>query len=426
MWDAKTQLGSPQLDSSPLGGERAILSPALVCGINVIAAVFLQRIVIPLGDQADISVLLPLAAASIGYLFMTGAAVIDTPRLIACLAFLAAAVISQVFGGNDFSMPSLVLLIALYIILPVRIGITAPDYARILVSFQYAMVAIAVATMAQYAVQLNGGPMPILEDVVPETMIVKDFVYLQEVMWSSGLMKPNGIFMLEPSFLSQFLALALIIEFWCFRRLLYILLFSGVLVVTFSGTGMLLATIMIGVMALRRGVSRHLIVVGAAAGFVVVGLVLSGWFGAITGRVDEFSDPDASASLRFEAPFIRVYKTLTDGDPMVLLFGVGAGTIEEVGFAWNPPVKVWIEYGVIVCLLYMIFMLTVFRKAPLPMLALALALEYFFFGGGSLLQPQMVCLCFFLACGYAAIAARQPGISLRANWQESRGMRSLN
>lgn len=384
------------------GGEGVAVSPAFLCCLNIVAAVFLQRFVVPLGGEAAVSIHLPLAVLSLLWLFAGGMAVIDTIRLVACLAFLGSAVVSQILGGNDFSPASIALLAAIYLPITARIPITSSEYGQILNCFQYSMAIVALLAVMQYGMQLAGLAMPILEDFIPEILIVKNFVYLQEVLWQSGLFKANGMVMLEPSFLSQFLALALIVEYWCLRRPLWMLLYGSVLVLTFSGTGMLLAAISLGFMVWKRGTDRYVLLLALASGCVVAALAASGWLTALSGRLAEFNDPDASASLRFSAPFERVYDTLLAGDLNVLLFGAGAGSIEEVGFAWNPPVKVWVEYGALVCVIYVGFLVTVFRKAPIRMLSLAFALEYLFFGGGALLQPPIVFAGFFMVYGYIA------------------------
>lgn len=405
-----------------MGGEtppvppHAAAGPAVViCCMNLATIVFLQRIVVPLGGELGVSCLLPIAWLSMAYLLLAGLAVVDGVALFACTAFLAVASLSQLFGGANFSITSLALLMAIYVLSPVRILLSRPDYRRILRFFQWCVAVVALATLAQYAFQVLGLGMPILEDVVPARLIVKDFNYLQEVVWNSGIYKPNGIFMLEASFLSQFLGLALIVEFWLFRRVGLMLLFSGALVLTFSGTGMLLAATTLAVMVWKRGADRYVLVLGGAVACLAMALLATGWLDAISGRLAEFSDRDSSASTRFVAPFTRVHETLVAGDLPALFWGSGAGFIDkEVGFAWNPPIKVWVEYGLVTWAVYWGFLVAVVRATPMPMLTLALALEYLLFGGGALLQPPIVFACLFLGIGYlvtpaAPTAVLRPG-----------------
>ncbi len=375
------------------------------------ATIFLQRIVVPLGGDLSVSVLLPLAVLSVFYLFAVGAAAIHTASLLACLAFLASAVVSQALGGTDFSMPSLALLLVIYAIFPVEIPISRRNYLRILASYQYSMLFVAFVVAVQYLFQVSGRDMPILEDFLPESIIVKNFNYIQEIFWQSGIYKPNGMFMLEASFLSQFIAIALVTEYWFFRRVTFLLLFGCILVLTFSGTGMALAAISVGLVVWKRGLDKPAIILGSGLAAVLLFLLVSGWFMAISDRIGEFSDPNASGSLRFIAPIERVFETLTDGKIDPLLYGAGAGFIdrEVVGFAWWPLTKVWVEYGVIVSFFYWIFLIVVFQRGPSALLTLTLLLEYLFFGGGSLLQPPVVYAVYFLSIGYACSLKERTG-----------------
>jgi hypothetical protein len=261
---------------------------------------------------------------------------------------------------------------------------------------------VACATLLQFAMQLAGLGMPLLEHFVPGRIIVRDFNYLQEVVWESGIWKPNALVMLEASFLSQFLAVALILEFWLFRRTPRLLLYGTTLVLTFSGTGMLLAAITIGVMMLKRGMNRTAAVLILTVLVVGVALAATGMIDAIIGRLEEFSRSDSSGATRFIAPAIRMYEPLESGDYRTLLWGAGAGFIDkEVGFAWPPATKVWVEYGIVTFTFYGIFLVCIARSTPVPLITIALALWYVSLGGGSLLQPPVVFGCFFLGIGYA-------------------------
>ena len=186
----------------------AMSLPLFVCLMNVAAIVFLQRLVIPLGGSAAVSCLLPIAGGSLMLLLYQGAAIIDPVRLVAAFTFVTAAFFVNVASGSEFSLGSVSLLAVIYLLLPIRIVITAREYVDILRFFTGCAVVVAMLTFLQIGVQVVGFKMPILEWVLPDAIIVKNFNYLQQISWGSGLLKPNGIVMLEASFLSQFLALA--------------------------------------------------------------------------------------------------------------------------------------------------------------------------------------------------------------------------
>ncbi len=375
-----------------------------LCLLNVGAIVFLQRLIVPLGANAGVSILLPLAAASLGMLILYGSATIDPRRLVTCLLFVSAAAFANLFSGAEFSFGSVSLLIAIYMLLTIRIWITSQEYTHILRFFVGCTLILAGVTLVQIGLQAIGLPMPILEWAVPDLLIVDNFNYLQEISWRSGLYKPNGIFMLESSFLSQFLGLGLVVEYWKFGRPLRMGLLGVALALTFSGTGLLLAVIVLILMVLARGVDRKTLILLIAAGLVGLALLASGYLSATLSRVEEFSREDSSAYLRFIAPVSRIMEFLREPDLTRVFLGFGAGAIDrEIGFAWNPPVKVLIEYGLIAWGLYWLFLASMARAVPSSMIATALALEYLLLGGGALLQPPIVFLCQFLGFGYAIV-----------------------
>src|SRR5690606_12127460 len=79
-----------------------------------------------------------------------------------------------------------------------------------------------------------------IETLIPKALLVPDYYYERLVRYGSPLTKPNGIFFLEVSFLSQMIALAIVIEVACFHdmRRVAVLLFG--LAATTAGTGILL------------------------------------------------------------------------------------------------------------------------------------------------------------------------------------------
>ncbi len=381
---------------------RASGTATLVCCTNLAAIVFLQRIVVPLGGDMAVSGLIPITWLSLGWLLLTGSAAIDLLTALAVTAFFVAALVSQLLGGAVFSVPSLMLLMMIYLVCCVRVGVTATEYARILDFFQSCMLVVAGATLLQYATQLASLGMPLLEHFVPHALIVRDFNYLQEVVWGSGIWKPNALVMLEASFLSQFLGLALIVEYWLFRRPKRLLLYGAALVLTFSGTGMLLAAITIGAMTLHRGLNRTAVLLLLAVAGMAAALATTGLIDAIIGRLAEFSRSGSSGATRFIAPAFRMYEPLATGDLRLVLWGAGAGFIDkEVGFAWPPATKVWVEYGLVAFVFYGAFLLCLVRSTPVPLITVGLVSWYLAFGGGSLLQPPVVFGCFFLGVGYA-------------------------
>lgn len=399
----------PALDGRPVHRHAAAAVP--VCCATLAAVVFAQRLVVPLGGDQGVTCLLPIAWLSMSTLLAIGNARVDIPAFCGCAAFLAAALVSQIMGNNDFSIGSFALLVAIYVLCPVRVVITHAEYLRILRFYQSCLTLVAFMTFGQYASQLAGHQMPIMEDFLPERVIVKNFVYMQEIVYASGFYKPNALVMLEASFLSQFIGLALVIEFWFFRRNRYLVLFGAALVLTFSGTGMILAGVTLALMIGRRGVDRTAALLVGIGACMAVGLALTGYLDSISGRVAEFSDSNASASVRFIRPLERVYEVLSSGDNGAVLWGYGAGFIDrEIGYTWNPPIKIFVEYGLFTGIAYLVYMVILVRVPFAPVLVPGLALEYVLLGGGALLQLPVVLACLFLCIAYTSAWSQPRGL----------------
>ena len=74
---------------------------------------------------------------------------------------------------------------------------------------------------------------------MPERIVYLHYNYIQPIHWGSPWMKPNAVFFLETSHISQFIAMAIIIELSCFFRVRYLAFLGAALMTTFGGTGML-------------------------------------------------------------------------------------------------------------------------------------------------------------------------------------------
>src|SRR5205085_9805117 len=84
-----------------------------VCCCNLFAIVFLQRIVMPLGNL-QVSCLIPIAVGSLLYLSLARHAVVDLTKLCWLGVLLLAAMASHAAGKYSFSVPSFLLLVVLY------------------------------------------------------------------------------------------------------------------------------------------------------------------------------------------------------------------------------------------------------------------------------------------------------------------------
>jgi hypothetical protein len=374
-------------------------SKATICSAALFCIVFLQKFGVPLGGDLQGPLLIPILCALLVYLLATGQAVLEIQDTMLFGGFVIAVVFVNLVGDASFSLPSVLLLLTLTSMFCFRIPIPEEDYFKILKFFQNCMLAITMIEFGQYLIQLAGRGMPTTTGHVPDWILLSGFVYIQPIYYGSVLMKPNGIFMLETSYLSQFLGLALAVEVAVFKRRWAIVLFLMAITLSLGGTGMILAAIAMGSIAF----GQPRLVVRMSVGLVlamIVGFSL-GLFELISARLAEFSDPHTSAGVRFLLPYIRMYENMTDSTSR-FLFGAGAGFLDRTrGFAWSSPSKVWVEEGFLCFVFYLPFILsTFFRYVYAPLLSIVLFSEYFFVTGGGLMQPCAVGAAVFLATGY--------------------------
>ncbi len=129
---------------------------------------------------------------------------------------------------------------------------------------------------------------------------------------AADIIKSNGIFLAEPSILSQITALGILIEVLEFRRPRYLVVMALGFLVAYSGTGLMLLLLFLPLAGLRHGRA------GLSALFVVMfvlGLFATGIIdlSAFTSRVGEFEDTGSSGFERFVAPFWLAAKQFDTG-----------------------------------------------------------------------------------------------------------------
>jgi hypothetical protein len=212
------------------------------------------------------------------------------------------------------------------------------------------------------------------------------------------VMKANGVFFLEPSFFSQFLGLAILIEMFGKRRLVRLAIYVVAILMSYSGTGLMLVAAFLPWIVLRRG-NAGVIVAGAAVALLVAVAGGAVDLGALTSRVGEFSSTESSGFARFISPYLLM-RDFVIQSPSALMFGLGSGAIDRVtGDAFLPYlahdptwIKVALEYGVPALALFMAFIaVALFHGTRNRLLSWAVFCFYLFLGG-YLLNGALHCL----------------------------------
>lgn len=365
----------------------------LFFAIEFAALALLQKFAVPAG-ATPISVLIPLLYGGLAvgvFAFNLGVSLL---RVAAFGLFLLVALLSQLLVGRPFSAPSFLLLLVLYFPMVFLWRMPADRYRRVMEIFQNVMVIGAVMVFVQLAWQFAFGLGNTLsiEPFAPAQLLLPGYLYEAPIQFGAAFVRPNGFFFLEPSYVSMFLASALILELTEFGRPLRIGLYGGALIGCLGATGL----VMVAVAApgiLRRMSPRMLALVLVLGGVAVVAALAAGGGDLLASRLGELSKPGSSASERIVAPLHEL--NILSMDPERLVTGSGAGNVTIIQSSPWPLTKLFSEYGALTALAYLLLFVAAIWRAPNRALAFSLFVVLNF-TGGYLLNPVTIILVILL------------------------------
>lgn len=360
--------------------------------------IYLQRLALPLGGLA-ISLPLVASCAALAALAATRHLAFSRTRLMLFALMGALAALSQAVAAGEVSLASLAYLLVLYALYTVRLELSHADHAAVWRGYAALMLVPALLVFAQYGWQLHAGAGSGLglDILFPERLLLPGYVYQSSTAEWRTWDRPNGVFFLEPSFCSAFLALAFLNEALWLRRGGLALVFLAALLCCSGATGLVMVAVALG-WRLRRSRSAALAVAGT--GVVLVALIDSGGQIETLGRLAELSRPGSSGYDRIVLPLVSFNEVL--GDPGGWLAGRGAGQITPAfGNAW-PMVKLTYEYGLPTALAWLAFFVVAVSGRSNLGYRLAVILV-FQLTGGYLLSPVMV-LFVALSCSMVAVS----------------------
>lgn len=334
----------------------------MLAWIILSVTIFIKFAIPVAGYQFFLAVFMMVGIIAYGFTF--GYLTLHSKRFLLFLMLAGVLISTQLLGGHDFSVPSVMML--LFIHVPYIFRFSRPvDPAYSFDFFQKLMVFVSIVGILQYFGQYVIGSnlaFP-LDFFVPEAFFMQGYNGLNELTLGGEHYKSNGVFIQEPSNMSQLLALGLIIEGVFYRRWKVIALFLFALAVTFSGTGIMVLMMVLPIFLLIR--KRFLTLL-----FMIVLFVSAPVWAPYVGlertveRATEFTSKRSSGYARFISPIVSIDNLLLTQGWQDITFGLGAGFMGDIGSevktdyetAGSTWGKIVIEYGLIGALMYLVFM----------------------------------------------------------------------
>lgn len=353
--------------------------------VPALAATVLSKFSLPPFGALGLSIAIPLLASTTLAGLALGRLAFVPRRLQAWLLLLCGLLTLQLATGNGFSLASLLLLAVLH--LPYVVQLRRPtDYPRLLDATLALCAAIAALGVAQYTLQTLVGPtlaFP-MENLLPDALRVSKFNMQGRLEYGSTLYRTNGVFMLEPSFYSQFLALGIVIEMVSRRRAWVVAGLLAAIALSFSGTGLILLGICGACLAVHE--RRWLLMGGstaAAAAVLALGVATDNPYARIfLVRAGEFSATGSSGFARFVGGFY-LFEQFLWVDPWRALTGFGAGALQSFQhrahwpFGENALFKIVFEFGLLGAACYYAFLAAcLVRSAAPPLIRIATGVMY--------------------------------------------------
>jgi hypothetical protein len=392
--------------------ERALIGFFSVLFFSLI---YLQKVALHMGTF-EISIILPVIFGGLGVMAVFSRLEVSAMRLVVYCIFFASAVFSQLQVVVPYSAPSMLIMLLMYLPMVVTWRVSEEEHERLMRIFLKLMLIpvgmVGIQLLSQMVFGL--GEMPNLEKVLPRSLQRTGYNYDNIIHFGEAFKRPNGLFFLEPSFVSCFIGVALIIELEYFRRPFWIAIFGLGLVGTFAATGQILVAVALPFL-IRKQSPRAI-----AAGLLAVALggvaMVAMGKGINIARLGELGSANTSGYIRLVAPVQQLGETLNRPD--VLFTGAGAGNIDHSRSSPWPVTKLIYEYGAMTAVSFALLLFSALWRTPSTGLALGLFV-ILNFTGGYLLEPVAMTLFISLCC----MAGIRPPERRAQDYRRARSMR---
>jgi hypothetical protein len=356
--------------------------------LPLIGATVLSKLSVPPLGSHGIGLVFPLVFAALAFGLVTGRLQFASQRLLLFLVAVPVLGTIQLLHGEIFSLSSVALMAALGLAYVFTMRAGQIDAAQSLAYFRNLTAAVALLGIAQFVVQFAVGmPMAFpIESYVPAAFRTQAFNNIVPLYWGSSIYKANGVVMLEPSVFSQLCALGLIAELSGAARILRLALFAGALVVSYSGTGLLILAVSLPLFVVMHR-RWDLLLQGLLLVLILAVLAEPLNITALLDRTSEFSSRGSSGFARFVA-WQDLFADRLWTSTFHALFGFGAGSFVSASAGYAAAEmsysKIIFEFGVLGGLLYFAFVFYCLLSAPAPLiLRIAVCVCYFMNGAYS-------------------------------------------
>ena len=258
-------------------------------------------------------------------LALGGRLTVDPLRVILYAVGMAACLLTLFFKRDSFSLISLMMLFVVYASYVFSVKLYYIQYLRILSGFQDIMLFCVWCGIAQFLIQFPLSPdfMFPFDMILPEKLFIPEFNLRIPITTTLPYEKSTGLWFLEPSHFSQFLAFAVIIELRHFNRPKRLILYVGSMALCFSGTGLILLTLVGTILVIVQ--KRIGLILLAIVGFLCILVFRDVFpFSVFFDRLSDFTNPLASGSGRFIAPYWVIAELIEQGRSHVLDVGAWA------------------------------------------------------------------------------------------------------
>lgn len=390
--------------------------PALLATM-LFAEFFLPRFALHFGQrELSIDVIVTLVSAAI--LVLVGGVRPEPTRVALFFAAITCMLVAAILNGGGVtgrvSAPSFLLLASMYIayvfVVPDDTNATFQTTLRI---FRRFALIVTVAGICQFFAQiLVPGPMLFTFDsFLPDTVLAQNFNYVIPVPGAFELNKSNGFFLLEPSHFSQLVALAIVMEMALFRPSWRLTVLALGLLLSYSGTGLVLCAVFVPLILIHRGYGRLLLAMTVSA-FILLMFADLIHLASTFDRVSEFGSEQSSAFARFLSPFY-LFSDVVFPHMQTTLFGLGPGSIDPYFSAMDYLVhdptwgKVFFEYGMVGTIPFAIFLCRCFFSgARSYWLSAAVFFTYLLLGGNLVdarMEPLILSLVVFQGRAWTSV-----------------------